>query len=131
VLKGLFCIDLRKPKFCNSSGSAASDRRFKGVAAQCRAFRLNSRQDLLLSRFRRGDFPGGGKFPLDLSDRATKIEACGWELGMKTILFGAYLIALGAGSALAANLPTGKAPPPVYPLSTPMWTDLCRLERWL
>jgi hypothetical protein len=40
----------------------------------------------------------------------------GWELGMKTSLIGAYLLALGAGSALAADLPTVKAPPPVYPL---------------
>jgi hypothetical protein len=30
---------------------------------------------LLLNRFRRGSLAGGGKLPLDLSDRATKIEA--------------------------------------------------------
>ena len=41
---------------------------------------------------------------------------------MKASLIGAYLLALGAGSALAADLPTVKAPPPVYPLPTPAWT---------
>jgi opacity protein-like surface antigen len=41
---------------------------------------------------------------------------------MKTSLIGTCLLILGAGSALAADLPTVKAPSPVYPLPTPMWT---------
>ena len=41
---------------------------------------------------------------------------------MKTSTIGAYLLTLGASSALAADLPTVKAPPVVYPLPTLMWT---------
>jgi outer membrane immunogenic protein len=41
---------------------------------------------------------------------------------MKTTLVGAWLLALGAGSALAADLPTVKASPPVYPPPAPTWT---------
>ena len=67
---------------------------------------------------------GGGKLPLDLSGSATKIEAfVGSELGMKTSLIGVYLLAFGASSALAADLPTVKSPPPpVHPLPAPIWT---------
>ena len=41
---------------------------------------------------------------------------------MNRSLIGAYLFALGAGSALAADLPTVKAPPVVYPLPALTWT---------